>query len=506
MNSVGAEMTSAGPAPEQPGHAPSGADPEALNLRIRTLVRTTRKRHDITQAQLGTMTRTSRFVINRIETGATELAADLAGTLAEVLELPELVDLVTQRDDPAPLGNTRDTVIRRMLNTPGLLRVRVVLADDFNLYWYLHRQLADDAELKCDDIEVVVPTVARGRALFGDRSVMYGRIEYQVKRLLDLKKSRFYTPNSLRLYESDDVIASMLLVTATGTVEAAVWPPMPVLHKPHEIKAAILPVGVTVDPAAVAQLDTHVSGLINDQDTVKINEAMCLVDPDRDDTTPPVFTRYFTIGEDREEDVDQGEGTAAALIMVIALSTRKRYGVARRVILYTREDAREYRRPSLFSNSVEEIDIRRARDAEASAPRDERRSTRVSLAAALETTDFLTEHNGVIPDSAFQYAAAREMAMYNLDIDPDRFVSVPLPPQLRLIKKPTAAIAPRLFVLQLRADGPEPELATLQSLADVDEVGSIDLLEDDNLNDFLEDAKQHGFLGDLLTQYEIASR
>jgi hypothetical protein len=98
------------------------------------------------------------------------------------------------------------------------------------------------------------------------------------------------------------------------------------------------------------------------------------------------------------------------------------------------------------------------------------------------------------------------MAMFDLDIDPDRFTAVPLPTELKLIKKPTAAIAPRLFVLELRTDGPEPELAKLQSLADVDEVGRTDLLEGDNLNDFLDDAKQHGFLGDLLTRYEIASR
>ncbi|HEX3590662.1 MAG TPA: hypothetical protein VHV74_13610 [Pseudonocardiaceae bacterium] len=493
------------PIPE-PGRLASGDDPEDLNERIRTLVRTNRRRREITQAQLGDLTKTSRFVINRIETGTTELAADLAAVLAQILDIPDLIELVARRDDPIPVGNARDTVIRRMLNTPGLQRVRAVLADDFNLYRYLHHRVEDDAELKCHDVEVIVPTVGRGRALFGERSVMYGRIEYQIKRLLDLKKSRFYARNSLRLYESDDVIASMLLVTAPGVVEAAVWPPLPVLHKPHEIRAGILPVGSTVEPTAVAQLDGHVSGLIGNRETVKINEAMCLVDPERDESAPPVFTHYFTVGDDREEDVDAGEGTAAALIMVIALCPRGRYGVARRVILYSREDTRDYRRPSLFSNSVEEIDVQRARDAEANRSHDERRSTRASLAAALETTDFLAEHNGVIPDSAFQYAAAREMAMFDLDIDPDRFTAVPLPTELKLIKKPTAAIAPRLFVLELRTDGPEPELAKLQSLADVDEVGRTDLLEGDNLNDFLDDAKQHGFLGDLLTRYEIASR
>jgi hypothetical protein len=404
-----------------------------------------------------------------------------------------------------PVDNTRDTVAKRMLAAPGLQRVRVVLADDFNLYRYVHERVADDARLRCNDIEIVVPTIARGRALFGDASLMYGRIEYQIKRLLDLKKSKFYASNSLRLYESDDVIASMLVATTPSGTVAAVWPPMPVRHKPHDIAAAILPVGRTVDPIAVGQLNSHVDHLIGDNETVKSNEALCLVDPDGGETSPPAFTRYFTVGEDQEEDIDSGEGTAVALIMVIALCPRKRYGVRRRVIAYQRAHSRKDRRRSLFSNSVEEIDIRRARAAEKGWQIDERRSTRGALAAALDTTEFLAEHNGLIPNSAFQFAAAREMAMFDLAVAPDRFEPIPLPPELRLIDKPQAAIAPRLFVLELNTQ-PEPELAKLQEVADVDEVGTRDLEVAENLNDFLADAKEHGFLGELLTRYGIAPR
>lgn len=489
------------------GRLLSGESSESLNADIRKLVREARKAKGVTQEQLGEITGTSRYIINRIENGTTELTAETAELIAQALGLPQLTGLVARRDDPMPVGNTRDVVIRRMLNTSAPQRIRAVLADDFNLYRYLHERVDDDSRLKCDAIEVVVPTVTRGRQLFGDRSVMYGRIEYQIKRLLDLKKSKFYRENSLRVYESDDVIASMLVVTAAGGAEAAVWPPMPVLHRPHEIAAGILPVGVTVEPRAVGQMNSHIDGLVADHETVKSNEALCLAAPHDGEGVTPVFTRYFTIGEDQEDDIDPSEGTAVALIMVIALCPRRRYGVRRRVIAYRREHNRKDRRRALFGNSVEEIDIQRVRAAAVGQPVDERRSTRTSLAATLETTKFLAGYDGVIPDLAFQFAAAREMAMFDLNVEPARFVPIALPSELRLIDKSKAAIAPKLFVLELGTDQQEtPELATLQDAADVDQVGILDLQEDDNLNDFLEGAKRNGFLGELLERYDVAPR
>lgn len=501
-------MTSTDAGQDNPGprRLLSGDSPESVNAEIRKLVREARKALGVTQEQLGDVTGTSRFIINRIENGTTELTLETARHIAEALHLPQLIDLIARRDDRVPAGNARDTAIKRMLNSPAPTRIRAVLADDVNLYRYLYDRVEDDSRLKCDAIEVVVPTVARGRELFGDRSVMYGRVEYQIKRLLDLKKSKFYRENSLRVYESDDVIASMLVVNAAGGTEAAVWPPMPVLHRQHEIAAGILPVGITAEPQAVAQMNSHIDGLIGDHETVKSNEALCLVDPKRAPAAAPIFTRYFTTGEDQEDDIDPAEGSAVALIMVVALCPRKRYGVARRVIAYRREQARKDRRRSLFSNTVEEIDIQRAHTAATGRPVNERRSTRTSLAATLETTGYLAEYDGVIPDSAFQFAAAREMAMFDLDIDPGRFVPIALPTELKLIDKSKAAIAPRLFVLELGSDQQEPELEKLQDVADVDMVGTLDLQEDDNLNDFLDDAKHNGFLGELLKRYDIASR
>jgi DNA-binding XRE family transcriptional regulator len=493
------------------GYVQSDADAGGLSLRIRNLLRKARQTRNLTQAELGRLVGASRFTINRVEAGVTDVTPELAEQLAEVLALPEVVALVAQRDGPvASVSNTRDAVVTRMLSAPGLRQVRVVLADELNLYQLVHIRSDGDSVLRANDIEVVIPTVRRERELFGDTGPLYGHIEYQIKRLLDLKKSEFYASNSLRLYESDSVIASVLIASTATATEAALWPPLAIRGKANDLATA-LPVGVTVDQHAIAQLESHLDSLISEQDTIKNNEALCRIvaaTEQRPVPPPGVFTRYFTVGEDQEEDIDDTEGTAVALILVIALCPRRRHGVGRRVILYRRAQARQDRVRSLFSNTVEDIDVQRARATEQGIATDDRRSTRGALAAALDVNDFLDHHSGVVPDLAFQYAAAREMAMFDLAVEPDRFQPVPLPGPLHLIRKPgtRAAIAPRLFVLELGTERRKPELATLQAKADVEEVGIRDLLDEHEMNDFLVQARDNGFLADVLAQYRVVER
>lgn len=494
------------------GYVQSDADVEVLRLRIRTLIRKARQDRNITQTDLGRLVGASRFTINRVEAGVTDVTPDLAEQLAQVLNLREIISLVAQRDGPiSPTSNTRDAVVSRMLSAPGLRRVRVVLADELNLYRLVHIRSGDDSVLRSPDVEVVVPTIRRGRELFGDASPLYGHIEYQIKRLLDLKKSESYASNSLRIYESDAVIASVVIASTATATEAALWPPMAVRSKPNELEAATMPVGVTVDPHAIAQLESHLDSLIGERDTIKSNEVLCRVVPPTEqqpDPPAPVFTRYFTVGEDQEEDIDDTEGTAVALVLVIALCPRKRHGVGRRAIIYRRAQARQDRLRSLFSNTVEDIDVQRARAREQGIVTDERRSTRGALAAALDVNNFLYEHSDVVPDLAYQYAAAREMAMFDLAIDPERFQPILLPPNLRLIRKPgtRAAIAPRLYVLELGTDQRAPELATLQAKADVAEVGIRDLLDEPQINDFLAEARESGFLAEVLARCRVVER
>lgn len=468
------------------------------------MVRAARQELNLTQAELGKRIGTSRFTINRIEAGAIDLTPGVAEQLEQVLHLPELRQLVAQRDRVgAPVDTGRDAVVSRLLGATGLRRLRIVLADGLNVYQHLFRWVDGDSQLRSDDIEIVVPTVRRERELFGDGSPLLGHIEYQLKRILDLKKSDHYAANSLRLYESDDVVGSMVVAAMRNGAEGALWPPIAVRSGLDDSIAADLPVAVTVEQQAITHLNDHVDGLIRGRETLRSNEALCRVVSDSS-----IFTRYFTVGEDQEEDVDESEGFAVALVLVVALCPRKSYGVARRAITYMRSKSRQDRRRSLFSNTVEDIDIQRARAIERGTTIDERRSTRAALAAALDINDYLESRSKVIPDTAFQFAAVREMTMFDLDLEPSRFKLVPLPAELQLIEKPAtagrkrAAIVPRLFVVELQAD--PSELAMLEAKADVEAVGKLDLVADPDLNDFLAEARDSGFLETLLTREHIA--
>ncbi|HEV7652112.1 MAG TPA: helix-turn-helix transcriptional regulator [Actinophytocola sp.] len=485
-----------------PGYLQADADNAVLNTKIRNAVREARQEKKLTQAELGRMISASRFVINRIETGATELTREQAGQLDRALDITELQTLVAQRDlTGSVLDSSRDAVVSRMLGAPDLQRLRIVLADETDIYRHLYHWDGEDMRLQSREVEIVIPTVPRERTLFGERERLYGHVEFQIKLLHDLKKTDHYVANSLRIYESDDIVGSMVIGETASGVEAAVWAPLGIRQRPANLGPGALPVATTTDRRVIGDLDAHINALIAGREVLTSNEALCRV------TEPePLFTRYFTVGEDQDEDVDESEGVAVALVLVVAKCPRKHYGVGRRVITYMRSALRQDQRRSLFSNTVEDVDLQRARAAERGVPAEDARSTRGAVAAALNITEYLESHDMVVPDAAFQYAAARGMAMFDLDIDAERLVPVTLPPQLRLIRKPAtagrsrAAIAPRLFVLELRS---EPELTNLQAKAPVEEVGLGDLMEDPDLNDFLAEARATGFLAETFARYEI---
>jgi hypothetical protein len=105
------------------------------------------------------------------------------------------------------------------------------------------------------------------------------------------------------------------------------------------------------------------------------------------------------------------------------------------------------------------------------------------------------------------------MRMFDLDLPADRLRRIELPPEMRLIRKevdsrdPRPPVAPALFVLELDDSGTAPELDRLSSIADVEEIGTTDLeQEDDRLNDFLRRARDAGFLMPLLRELGVVAR
>ena len=509
-------MTESG-APDNAGPlGPETAGAGALRREIRALVRKGRQARGLTQTELGQAVGVSRFTINRIEMGALEVSSALADRLQRELGLSNLALLVAQRDRLAAITqNERDLVARRLLTTPSLERLRIVLADDLDLYGILFTRLGESSFLSGCDVQVVVPTIDREYQLFGHLPLQ-GHFEYQIRRLIDLHDSDAYPMSDLQVFESDLVLGSCIIAgTRTGT-ECAYWPVVPVAGVVH---GNSLPVATTLDPNVTSKLAAHVDDLIKTRKPLQVNEALCRIVPSdpvdsTDDDGLPIFTRYFNVGLDQEEDVDVNEGFALALVLPVALCPRKHHGIARRVITYKREVMLDDRqRISLFSKRVEDADIRAARSHDESRSRDEAgRSTQGALSAALDINEYLTHNSGVVPERAYRAAARREFAMYGVDIDPGRLTPVPLPPELRLVEKHAgrgrtrAALAPQLYTLELSAKGAEPELATLQANADVEELGVADLMETVRLNDFLSTARECGFLEPLLRRMGVAER
>jgi hypothetical protein len=355
-------------------------------------------------------------------------------------------------------------------------------------------------------VKIIFPTAERERQLFGGNP-LWGYFEYQIKHLSDLQASENGPSGNLRVYESDRVTASCVIAsTRTGT-QSAYWP---VLPTGTTVQGGRLPVTVTDDIYTNGRLEAHVDHLLADREPLRANEALCRLD---EVSAKPRFTRYFAVGTDQEEDVAEDEGFAVSLVLATALCPRKHYGVGLRVIMYQRPSARQDRgRLSLFSNNVDDADIRGARAIEEGAKRDETRSTRGALAATLDINDYLEAKDGVIPDQAFQIAGARELAMFGLSVRTERLTRVELPPELQLIHKPVvdgrqrAAVAPHVFVLRLEASGAEPELDVLSRTADSEVIGVDDIAESKKLNSFLVTARECGFLIPLLENLGVAKR
>jgi transcriptional regulator with XRE-family HTH domain len=463
----------------------------------------------MTQAELGEAVGSNRSQVNRIERGSADITRSLAVRLAEVLELPDLPRLFSERErSDESQDRSRDRIVARLLGRPDLQRVTIVVADDLDVYGLLYDSASDSALVDARAVDVVFPTVDREKELFDDWPI-HSFVEYQIKRLATLRGGGSPPLEELRLFESGAVTASVVLARTRTETSCAHWAPLLVEGKPV---TKDLPVAQGSDPTTAMRLENHVGALVERARPIRVNEALCRVEPvegESGDDAP--FTRYFEVGEDEEEEVGSSEGFALALVLAVARCPRRQYGMARRLITYTRPLVRHDRnRLSLFGKRVDATDVQRARALEQGLPPDVARSRGNALEAALDIDDYLTAHGGRLPDLAFQVAATRELRMFTVEVAPDRLRRVPLPPALRLVTERgarRAALAPRLFVLELGTAERGPELDALTATADVEALGSDDMRsEDHRLNDFLRQARDCGFLLPLLDELGVARR
>jgi transcriptional regulator with XRE-family HTH domain len=491
-----------------PGYAGRASE---LRAQIRDLIRKGRRDRGMSQAELGSALGSNRFLIIRIEKGERDVTVDEAAELDRVLELSQLETLARRLHKAAGNSdNQRDSVVSSLLReTPALESVTIVAADDLDVFGMIYDAGRDTMRLEAREIKVVFPSAQREIALYG-RESLWGYYEYQIKHLADLQSGETGALGNLQIYESDRVVGSVVIAGTRTGIRSVFWPPV---QTADGISGNGLPVMLTDSNETGERLRAHVDYLLEHSEPLRTNEALCRMDKSSPD---PSFTRYFAVGTDDEEDVADDEGFAVSLVLATALCPRRHYGVGKRVILYKRPSSRhDHGLLSLFSNNVDDVDIRGARALEGSGRLDRIRSTRGALAATLDVNDYLTGKGGIIPDLAFQLAAARELKMFGLDIDSERLRRVELPPELRLIHKSgpegehRAAVVPHLFILDLDPSGPDPELDVLSTAADSEVIGIDDIAEfaaSGRLNSFLVSAKEIGFLTELMNGIGVAKR
>ncbi len=495
-------------------HNTGDADDIAQQL-ISDEIRRARRGRGWSQSQLGEAIGASRYTIIRLEAGKQDLTAEVAQQIEAALETEGLVSLVAQREQLAGSGERqldRDVVVRRLLQTPRLQRVRMVLADDLDV----HAMLAGNPALDDARVQVFVPTAARERELFHSQPI-YGHIEDQIKILSELGDQwRDRVRGSLQVYESPNVLGPAILARSPAAIECAYWPVVPSASLVDGSKLQALS---SLDARVVTEVEAHIDGVEATASRIWRNEALAIVDSrprPKGENRPIIFSRFGAAGA--RTDLGDDEAVTVALVLIHTLSPRRGLGIKRRILVYSWSDE-----PGLLSlpgHAVEEVDVRRARRrADGGHFVDLPRSSQEPLAASLEHAEYLAGGGGEIPIQVFKEAASRGLFRdFGIEVEVERLENVVLPPALQCISKEhpdsddpgvVRRIVPRLFTLDLSVVADDPsvhELTEIKRRAHVQEWGYEDLAEHDDLNDFLSDARESGFLRELLDDLGVAPR
>lgn len=491
----------------------------ALKEQIRTLVRDARG--DESQAHFSAVVGINRSTLSRIESGHIAPSLKDAKAIAARREAPGLLELVTElreAEEERKAAPRRDLVVGELLERPGIVSVQALVVDDFPISTLLQAS----PSLSAAEVEVVVPTVDRETALFNGRGLLFGRFEHQIKRLIDLGTEDSSAPISVKLFESDDVLQSIVVVRSSSGVECAIWPTLPVSSPNRATGISVdgrhAPVVVPTDPMAIGKVTSHVEAVLERAAPIRKNAALGVLDDDESASveSPVLFTGFETydaIPEDLSSETT--EGVAVSLVLVHGLARREGQPLAHRVLLHRRDnESNDVRRWSLPSNGVDDLDVRGALGLR---NQDTSRSSSDPMTAMVEVSRRLSgECAGRIPLEAFRAAAARELlALFGLDLggDLDRLVHLSVPAELRAIHKPDLAgrrrrpILPRVFAYELRSEGERHEVnQVIESGVPVVALGYEDFPDYPDLNDFLVAASRDGWLEKQLMNLGVAPR
>ncbi|TCC56520.1 XRE family transcriptional regulator [Kribbella pittospori] len=434
-------------------------DPRELRRTIADQIRVARKKRKMSQEALGVRVGVTRYVINRIERENQDLSLDLAVNLAETLDLPELEMLTQAQLTSSPVEvhpNTRNARLQALLRAPLLDRLEIVVADELDILGLLH----DARPHLPSRVNIVFPTRARQAQLRGSAGtrVPAWAVQNQITRIFEalaiggrLRPTDAALGFDIKLYESDDIRQSFVLVGAADGIQCAVWPSLPNI----EPNFGALPVAVSRDQSFIRLIQDHFSKLTSDDQTLTHLKAVVVVDRATESTpaTPIAEHRlssYFQLGTDSERseaaagDETTGRfGFGVALVLIHGVAERAGRPLERRILLPKDPKSKKFQ---LFSTHISDEDVTGTGER---GPR----STSNSQSARRK---FIADHPDAIikPDIFIRAARHGLLDEYGADVPASAIQEIPLPESLWIVEKTDKhgrmmPVVPRLFHLDL---------------------------------------------------------
>lgn len=429
---------------------------------IADLIRSARNELGLSQAALGSQIGVSRYVINRLEGTNQDLSLDLAVKLADVLNLPALEELTRAQfaspSRPVQSPNTRDAQLEELLKSPGLDRLIIVVADELDIVGMLA-----DARINLPArVTIVFPSHARQQQLRGSAvpTAATWDVQKQITRIFealavggDLHPDEGPLDYDIKLYESDDIRQSFVLVGTADGNQCAVWPALPNIQ-PDQFET--IPVAVSTEPSFIQLIEAHYRDLVRDGMPLTHLKAVVVVDQGNETTPAGPAARhrlssYFQLGTESEKDAAAaGDGATAqfgfgvALVLIHGYAERPGRPLGRRVLLQRDPKSVTYQ---LVSSHISDEDLIGTRDR---APR----STSTSHEARRKL--IAGDRQASVTSAAFNRAARHGLLdEFGADVPAGALQEIPLPESLWIVEKfdpqghRLMPVVPRLFQLDL---------------------------------------------------------
>ncbi|MFG1818397.1 helix-turn-helix transcriptional regulator [Kribbella sp. NPDC049174] len=441
---------------------PIADDPRETRREIARQIRMARNKLGLSQAKLGARVGVSRYVINRLELENKDLSLDLAGKLAEVLDLPELEERARAQfassSLPTQLPDTRDALLEELLGSQRLDRLVIVVADELDILGLL-----EGARLNLPErVTIVFPSHARQQQLRGTAAPNAATwdVQKQITRIFEaLAVGGRLNPDDgpldydIKLYESDDVRQSFALVGTAEGNRCAVWPTLPNIQRDQ---LETIPVAVSAEPSFIQVIEAHYRDLVRDRLPLTHLKAVVVVGEGEESTPAGPAARhrlssYFQLGVDSENDeAATGDGPkgrfgfGVALVLVHGYAVRGGRPLGRRVLLQQDPKSATYQ---LVSSHISDEDL---------VGTGERgpRSTATSHQARRRL--IAGDRDARVTSAAFIRAARHGLLdEFGADVPASALQELPLPEPLWIVEKFDSQgnrlmpVVPRLFHLDL---------------------------------------------------------